>query len=441
MFSNKSLKRLIFPLVVEQTLVMLVGMLDVIMVSQVGEAAISGVALSDMVNQLIIVVLAALATGGSVVVSQYLGSNNKKEASTVSGQLISVAFVISTVIMIFSIIFHKSILNLFFGSVDLDVMQAATTYFIISALSFPFLGIYNSNTAIFRSMNMTKTTMHVSIIMNLINLVGNFIGVFVFKAGVIGVAIPTLISRIVASIIITRVAFYEENLITITWRSIFSYKPKIIKRILNIAIPNGIENSLFTLGKILVTSIVAIFGTTQIAANGVANSINMLAIIFAQAINLAMVTVVGQCIGAKEYDQAAYYTKKLLKASWIGTSILSLGVIAILPILLKFYTLSPETYKLTFTLIVIHNLFTMILHPPSFNLANAIRATGDVRFTMVIGVGSMFIFRLITAYVLGIYFNMGVIGVYFAMIADWIARSIAFTIRFKSNKWREFSAI
>ncbi len=441
MFTNKDLKRLIFPLVIEQTLVMLVGMLDVIMVSQVGEAAISGVALSDMVNQLIIVVLAALATGGAVVVSQYLGDNKRDTASDVSGQLIMVSFLISVIIMILSLVFHTQILSLFFGSVEDNVMKAAKTYFIISALSFPFLGVYNSNAAIFRSMNRTKTTMYVSIIMNIINFVGNLIGVFVFKAGVMGVAIPTLVSRIVASIIIMKLAFFEENLVRVHWANIFSYKPQMIKKVLNIAIPNGIENSLFTLGKILVTSIVALFGTTQIAANGVANSINMLAIIFAQSINLAMVTVVGQSVGAKEFEQASMYVKKLMKASWIGTSVLSISVIVLLPLILNFYTLSNETYKLTFTLIVIHNLFTMVFHPTAFNLANAIRATGDVKFTMFVGIGSMFIFRLGTAYILGIYFNMGVIGVYFAMIADWIARSVAFVFRFKSNKWREFSII
>ena len=296
LFSNQSLKKLIWPLIIEQALVMIVGMADTMMVSYAGEAAISGVGLVDMVNNLIITVLAAIATGGAVIVSQYIGSKDCKKANFASSQLMTMTAVISILIMIFCLIFHKTILNLFFGSIESSVMQACVIYFLITALSFPFLGIYNSSSALFRSIEKTKVTMYVSLLMNLINVVGNYIGVILLGAGVVGVALPTLISRMVAAAIMLALALNHKNAVYIQLKDIFSWHWEMLRRILQIAVPNGIENGLFTLGRVLVTSIVAMFGTSQIAANSVAGSIDQIAIVVVNAINLGIVTVVGQCV-------------------------------------------------------------------------------------------------------------------------------------------------
>lgn len=441
MFSNKALKRLILPLVIEQVLVMLVGMADTMMVSYAGEAAISGVALVDMFVYMIITILTALATGGAVIVSQYLGSGDAARANRSASQLMTVTILISTAIMLICLIFHKGILRLFFGSIEPDVMDASALYLLITVFSFPFLGAYNSSAALFRSMKRTNITMYVSLLMNAINIIGNAVGIFVLRAGIAGVAVPTLISRIVAGMVMTALAFGTKNEVHIRIREIFAWDREYIGRILKIAVPNGIENGLFALGKVLVTSIVALFGTAQIAANGVANSIDQIAIIVVSAVNLAMVTVVGQCVGANEYGQAVQYTKKLMKISYAATAVLGAAVCLLLPFILTIFALSPETASLTMTLVIMHNVLAILLHPTSFNLSNSLRAAGDARFTMYVGVLSMLVFRLGTAVLFGVILNMGVIGVWIAMGMDWLARSVAFTVRFKSGKWKQFRAI
>lgn len=441
MFSDKDLKKLIIPLVIEQLLVMLVGTIDTMMVSHAGETAVSGVALVDMIDYLIITILSALATGGAVVVSQYLGCGDKKKANISAGQLFNISAVLSVLIMIFCLVFHKVILKLLFGKIEEDVMQACITYFVITSFSFPFLGMYNAGAALFRSMQKTNITMYISGLMNVINITGNAIGIFVFKAGVAGVAVPTLISRITAAVLITILLFKQKYEIHYTRKSVLLLKKEYAGRILKIALPNSIENGLFALGRVLVSGIVALFGTTQIAAHGIANSIFPIAVLVVNAINLAMITVVGQCIGSGKYQQSTYYTKKLMKISYLSTAILGILICALLPLIPHLYELSDETYRYTCILVILHNVLAVLLHPTSFNLANSLRAAGDVKFTMIVGIGSMLIFRLGSGVLFGITMHLGVIGVCIAMGMDWLARSIAFTLRYKRGKWKNIKII
>lgn len=441
MFSNKALKKLILPLIIEQILIMAVGVADTVMVSYAGEVAISGVGLVDMFNNLIITVLAAIDAGGAIIVSQYIGNKDRKNANKASSQLLMITIVIATVIMLGCLVFHRILLSTFFGAIEMDVMKAATTYFLISAISFPFLGVYNSAAALYRSMEKTRTTMYVSILMNIINVVGNYIGVFILHAGVAGVAVPTLISRIVAAIIMFALSLNSSNLVYVKIKNVFAWNQEMISRILKIAVPNGIENGLFTLGRVLVTSIVALFGTSQIAANSVAGSIDQIAVVVVNAINLGIVVVVGQCIGANDYEQAKYYIKKLMKISYIVTGIIGSAVILLLPWILNLYSLSSEARNLTFILVIMHNIMATALHPTAFVLPNGLRAAGDVKFSMVVGIVSMILFRLGAAVLFGIIFNLGIIGVWIAMGSDWLCRSVCFVIRFIKGKWRQFKVI
>lgn len=441
MFSNKALKKLILPLIIEQILIMAVGVADTVMVSYAGEVAISGVGLVDMFNNLIITVLAAIDAGGAIIVSQYIGNKDRKNANKASSQLLTITIVIATVIMLGCLVFHRILLSTFFGAIEMDVMKAATTYFLISAISFPFLGVYNSAAALYRSMEKTRTTMYVSILMNIINVVGNYIGVFILHAGVAGVAVPTLISRIVAAIIMFALSLNSSNLVYVKIKNVFAWNQEMISRILKIAVPNGIENGLFTLGRVLVTSIVALFGTSQIAANSVAGSIDQIAVVVVNAINLGIVVVVGQCIGANDYEQAKYYIKKLMKISYIVTGIIGSAVILLLPWILNLYSLSSEARNLTFILVIMHNIMATALHPTAFVLPNGLRAAGDVKFSMVVGIVSMILFRLGAAVLFGIIFNLGIIGVWVAMGSDWLCRSVCFVIRFIKGKWRQFKVI
>lgn len=424
-YSNRTLKRLLVPLVIEQVLVMLVGMVDTVMVASAGEAAVSGVALVDMVNYLIITVMAALTTGGSVIISQYAGSRQPEQAERSAGQLMTVTLLLSAAILAVCLLGRDAILRLFFGSVEADVMAAAQTYFMITACSFPFLGIYDAGAALYRVMGKTSVTMYVSLAMNVVNVAGDFIGVSVLHAGVAGVAIPTLLSRAFAAVVMTRLAFRRQNSIPLYWHHILMWDTPVVRRILHIAVPNGLENGLFALGKVLVTSIVAGFGTVQIAANGVANSVDQIAVIVVNAVNLAMVPVVGQCVGASDYTQAAHYTKKLMKISYISTAVLGLAVCVLLPVLLPLYGLSAHTLRLAALLIVLHNALALLLHPTSFNLADSLRAAGDARFTMIVGICSMIVFRLGSALLFGKLLGLRIVGVWIAMGMDWLARSIA----------------
>lgn len=332
-FSNQDLIRLILPLIAEQTLSMLVGMADTLMITYAGEAAVSGVSLVDMLNNFFIFLFSALVTGGAVVVSQYIGSKNRENGNMAAGQLVLLTFLISILLMALTLLFRVQLLHLLFGRVEDDVMAASMTYLLISAFSYPFLAVYNACSALFRSMGKTKVTMNVSILMNIINVVGNAVGIFVLHAGVAGVAVPSLISRMFAAGLMLRFAWNQENVVAVGLHQIFTWKKELVARILRIAIPGGVENGLFQLSKVALTSIIALFGTAQIAANGVATSIDYVAAIIGLATGLAIVTVVGQCVGAGDYEQADYYVKKILRLTYLMTLLLNVILVAVTPLI------------------------------------------------------------------------------------------------------------
>ncbi len=436
LFSNKDLKKLITPLVLEQGLALTVGMADTMMVSSVGEVAVSGVSLVDMLNNLIFSVLAALATGGAVVVSQNIGASEIKQARNAAKQLLFTVFIFSTIITVIALLFRNELLNLLFGKIEPDVMEACLTYLGISALSFPFLGVYNSCTALFRSMGKTNITFNVSIVGNVINVVGNVIGVLILKLGVAGVAIPTLISRATMAIILYILLKKPQQLIYFE-KERFKIDFKTIKNILYIGIPGGIENGIFQLGRVLVVSIISGFGTVQIAANGVANSLDGIGIIAGQAMNLAMITVIGRCVGAEDQEQIKYYLKKLMIITYASMIIINIPVLLGLRQILSLFGLGAEATELTYILVMIHNGLAMLLWPMSFTFPNMLRACNDVKSTMICSILSMFIFRIGFSLILGVHFGMGAIGVWIAMILDWIFRITSFTVRYLHGDWKK----
>mgnify|MGYP000006596635 CR=1 FL=1 len=246
LFSKKDLRKLIIPLILEQTLAITVGMADTMMISSAGEAAVSGVSLVDMFNNLIISVLAALATGGAVVTSQCIGAGRREEACRSARQLVFTEAAITIGISVLVLLFHRQILGLFFGQIEADVMQNAIIYLIISVFSFPLLAVYDSCAALYRSMGNAQITLKISLLMNVINVVGNAIGVYVLKLGVAGVAIPSLVSRGVAGVVLFTLLHNPDNLVFLT-RGKFKVDATIVKRILFIGIPSGIENGIFQL--------------------------------------------------------------------------------------------------------------------------------------------------------------------------------------------------
>lgn len=406
-----------------------------------------------MFNTVFIFLFSALAAGGAVVVSQYIGSHDEKNGSLSAGQLVMIAAVFSTAAMIFSLALNRQLLRLLFGEVDRDVMEACVTYLQISAYSYPAIAVYNAGAAVYRSMGKTRVTMNISLAANGINITGNAIGVFIFHAGVAGVAYPSLIARTFSAVVILFLCFRQQEgmpdsrenkrpvCVRLKWKNILWWEGGMVKRILGIAVPNGIENGLFQLTKVALSSITALFGTVQIAANGVAQSFWSVAALMGTALGLVFVTVIGQCMGAGDTDAAEYYMKKLLRITFLASILWNALILLAAPLVLKGYALSDEAADLVVVLVIIHNIFNALFYPLSGALANGLRAAGDVKFTMYVSIVSTIGCRVVFSVLFGIYLYMGVIGIAFAMCLDWMIRAAFFWSRFRKGKWKEFRVI
>ncbi len=434
-YSNADLRKLILPLIMEQLLAILVGMLDTVMISGVGEAAVSGVSLVDNINILVIQVFSALATGGAVVAGHALGQRREEEAGRSAWQMVLFLLYASAATTVVLIGAHKAILRAIFGQVEAGVMASATTYLIITGLSICPLALYNGCAALFRAMGNSKITMYISLLMNLLNLVGNATLIFVFKMGVTGAAISTTVSRTVAALLIFYLLFQEDRVIHFRNRVTARMNFGLIKRILYIGVPNGLENSLFQLGKILLLSLVSTFGTSAIAANAVCGTIANFNILPGMAINLALLSVVSYCIGAGDYEQTRIYTKKLMRLTNVCMIAVSVAMILLCRIMLLLYHLTPETEALAVQVIRFHAFMCMFAWVPSFTLPNTLRAAGDVIWTMGISIVSMWVFRIGTAYFFSNVFQLGLIGIWIAMTIDWMFRGCCYWLRFRSGKW------
>ncbi len=436
MFSNKYLMKLLWPLFIEQFLVFAVGLLDSVMVASVGEAAVSAVSLVDSVMVLVITVLTALATGGAVVVGQFLGQQKKDNANKAADQLMVFSVILTLAIIVIMYIFKDQFLSLVFGDIEKDVLEYCNTYYIIVVASIPFISIYNSGAALFRSVGNSKASMNVSLLMNIINVTGNAILIFGFHRGVEGVAIPTLISRITAAAVMIALLRNQNRQVHIS-RGI-GVKPDwgFIKKILKIGVPNGVENSMFQLGKLILLSMISGLGTVSIAANAVSNAVSMIAVLPGMAMGYGVVSVISICVGAGDYGQVRFYTKKLLK--WVYAAMLLTNVLIMLamPFIIKIYGLSQETGELASQLIMVNCVSAIFIWPLSFTVPNVLRAAGDVTFTMIVGVASMWIFRIMFGIVLGKYIGLGVLGVWIAMVVDWAVRSICFCLRYHGSRWK-----
>lgn len=436
LFSNRELANLIGPLVIEQLLAVLVGMADSIMVANVGEAAVSGVSLVDNIMILIINIFAALATGGAVVAGQYLGRKDEKSACKAATQLVWFVSLSAVVIMILVYFGKDIILNQVFGHITAEVKGHADIYLLIVTASIPFIALYNGGAAIFRAMGNSQVSMRVSLLMNVINVTGNAILVFGLRIGTAGVAIPTLISRMVAAIVITVLLCNQTRILHIERTLKFRFDGRMIRKILAIGVPNGLENSMFQLGKILVLSLVSTFGTYAIAANAVSNAIALFQILPGMAISLAITTVISQCVGANDYEQVHYYLKKLLVIIYVAMAGTVALIFLALPLILKAYNLSDQTAAAATNIIHFHGISAMIIWPLSFALPAAYRAAGDAKACMYTSIVSMWIFRIGFSYLVGKYMGLGVFGVWVAMVIDWVVRAICFIIRYFNGKWK-----
>ena len=436
-FTNHALKVMIIPLLIEQLLQMVVGMMDTMMVSYAGEAAVSGVSLDTMFYTIFIFIFTAIATGGAVVISQYLGSKSKDLADLATGQEFRIAGIVSLVCMVLILVFGNGILQVLYGSAEPAVMDACRTYLWIVTLSFPANAIYNAGAAVYRSFGRTRTTMYVSLAMNTINIIGNAIGVFGLHAGAAGVAWPTTISWIFAAVLMTILCTKPELETSLHWKYVVRNDKDMMKRILNIAIPNAIESGLFQASKVFLGVLISTYGTYQIAANGIAQSIWSLAALASSAMQPVFITVVGQCMGAEDHDSADYYMRKLSRLTFMMCFAWNLAIVLLLPLIMKAYNVSAETKTLIVIMVLIHNLFAGTIQTLAFPLSAGLRAAGDVRFTLWTSIFCTVGLRVIFSYFFGTVMGLGVIG----MVLDWSVKAIMDWVRFTGGKWRTMKVI
>ncbi len=435
LFSNRDLKRLLFPIVIEQLLNSLMGTADTIMVSNIGSEAISAVSLVDSINVLMIQAFAALAAGGTIVCSHYVGSRKMKEANHSAQQLLLTVTVLSMAIMGICQLLRNPLLSLIFGQIEEAVMVNARIYFFYTALSFPFIAMYNAGAAIFRAQENTRLPMMISVASNFLNIGGNAILIWGFRMGVAGAAIPTLVSRIFCAVVV--LACLRRSNCQIQVRDYHRIRPDFpaIRKILSIGIPSGVENSMFQLGKLAVQSTVSTLGTTAIAAQAMTNILEGLNGVPGMGIGIGLMTVVGECLGAGRQDEAVYYIKKLSLVAEVAVAASCFLVLALTKPITWIGGMEPASASLCFQMVVAITLVKPLLWVLSFVPGYGMRAAGDVRFSMILSCASMWTFRVVTCIILCRYLGFGPMGVWIAMFLDWGFRALCYSLRFRSRRW------
>lgn len=441
MFSNRDLRRLLIPLIIEQVLTALMGTVDTMMVSQVGEAAISGVSLVDTINKLMQFLFTALATGGTIVVAQYLGRQDKKHSDLAGQQVLLTALFFGLAIMILCLICRKWALHLIFGQVEEAVMTAAEDYFLVTVFSYPFLALYNASAALYRSTGNSRLPMTVSICSNILNVVGNAVFLFVLNMGVTGAALSTVISFALSAVVM--LIFQRRPNQAIEVGKLTRIRPnwRLMMMVLRIGLPTGVENAMFQFGKIMVQSTVSTLGTTAIAANAIVTVLEYMSSMPSTAIGTGLMTVAGQCIGAGRLDEAKGYIRKL---TGIGALALLASDLIIMGLTFPVVSLSgmdSAASSLTITVMVVITIVKPFLWPLSFLPLNGMRAAGDVRFGMIVSTISMWVLRVGLTMLLCRVLNVGLIGIWIGYFADWFARSIIFTARYFSGRWTKHNVL
>lgn len=439
LFSNRDLGQLLIPLIIEQLLAVTVGLADSLMVASVGEAAVSSVSLVDTVNVLLVNTFSALATGGAIVTGQLLGMREPDRAQRSAEQLLLFMAALSLAVTALMYALRSCIIHVLFGAVEPDVAASAEIYFNIVELSIPFLAVYSAGAALFRVMGNSKISMQISFVMNLINVAGNAILIFGLRWNVAGVALPTLISRVFAAAAVIWLLRDQQLPVHLSRNFRLSYDGPVIRSIVRTGVPNGIEGSLFQLGKILLLSVASQFGTASITANAIGNTIGAFQCLAGNAIGMALITVVSQCVGQQDYDGVRYYTRKLLLATYGAMFLTNVVLLSATPLILSIYHVSAEANDLAFQIIWMHGIMSVIFWPMAFTFPQTLRAAGDTAYAMVVSSLSMWLFRLLLGALLATKGGFGVLGIWMAMFVDWFVRITFFVLRYRSGKWKKMA--
>jgi putative MATE family efflux protein len=441
LFSNGQLRKMIVPLLIEQLLQMVVGLADTMILGYAGEAVVAGVGLDTMVYTILIYLFTAVSAGGAVVAAQYIGSRDRENANQAASQIFHIAGVLSVVCMALMLLFGSALLEAMYPATEPATMVACKTYMWIAALSFPANALYNAGAAVYRSTGQTRATMWVSLAANLVNVAGNAVGIFVLKAGAAGVAWPTTISWYVAAVIMTALCFRRKNQVRVRLGDMLRLNVPMARRILGVAIPNSIENTLFQAAKVVLGMLVATFGTSQIAANTTGQTFWSLAACMGISMGTVFITVIGQCVGSGDGEAAEWYIRKLTRLSLELAVVWNAVVMALTPLLLPLYELSDETKRLILIIVAIHNLFSALVQPFSGPLSSGLRAAGDVKFTMWASIFATVVCRTLLSFLLAQWLGMGVVGIALAMVLDWCVKAALDIGRFRSGKWKDKKVI
>ncbi|MDR2471679.1 MAG: MATE family efflux transporter [Treponema sp.] len=436
-WDKRSLTRLLWPLVVEQVLAVTMGAADTIMVSSVGEAAVSGVNIIDNINNLFIIAFTALCTGGTVVVSQYLGRGDGDNSRSAARQLYYVVVLAALAVMIPAMLWRRGIIRFLYGSVPEEVMSAASIYFLITAASYPFLGIYNACAALFRSEGNSKVPMRIALMVNITNIAGNSLFIFGLGLGAEGAALATLSSRIIAAGVLTAMLVRGASPASLRGLRRVALNRDMIRRILSVGIPSGLEGSMFQTGRLLTQRIFTSFGTAAIAGNAIASVINSFSFMPGSAYGMALLTVVGQCMGAGNIEEARRNTARIMKMSWLTLFALSGGIFLFMEPLVSLFRLSAEAHRMAVDFLRVHCVSMSLSWSFSFALPNALRAAGDARYVMISAAASMFAVRVSCAYLITFVLGAGPLGVWIAMGLDFAVRGSCYALRWRSGKWRD----
>ena len=436
-FTNEQIFALVWPLIADQLLAIAVGMADSLMVAQVGDAAISAVSLVDAISALMIMLFSAMAVGGSAVAGQYIGRREHENARQSCQHLVILMILVSAAITGLLYIFKYFILHTIYGQIAPDIMAATDKYYSIVMASIPGIALYNAGAAIFRSMKKTDIALKVSLLMNIINVAGNALLIFVFHMDVAGVAIPTLVSRTVAGVLITAMLFNEDLSLNLCGITHFRLRPELMKNIFYISVPSGIENGTFHFGRLIIFSLVSTLGTASIVANAIGNTMGNFHLCIGVGVNLGIVTLVSQCVGAGDYTAARAYAGKMIRLTFVSQLILNIALALLMPFILDVYGVSDEARRLAMSVVLLHGAASATTWIPAFQIPSILRAAGDARFTMYVSMLTMWLGRILSAFIFVKVFHLGLVSIWFAhAIIDWIARTVIFTWRYRGNAWQ-----
>lgn len=441
MFSDKELYAIVIPVIVEQLLTYLVGLIDSFMLSFTGETAMSGVSLVNQINTTVMIIFTSVAAGGTIIVSQYIGRRDYERAKKASEQLMIFCLTMSVMVMLVIRGFHSGLIGTLYGAAEEGVQASGKLYLNILAVSYPFFTVYTVGAAIFRSMGKTKSIMMISLLTNVVNAVGNYIAIFWLHTGISGVAWATVLSRIISAVIFSYTLYRNTHPFRMDFSGFRLSDSRLLLRIFYVAVPNTLENGLFQVSKIIVSVILATFGTVQIAAYGIAINFSGMASIFSLAMGNAFMIVIGQCMGAKQISEAETYMMRLTKITFLGSVLFDGGFLFITPLSLMFFPIQREVFHYIMGFMIIHDIADLLFCPIGWAMASGLKAAGDVRYTLYSSVFSTVVCRTIFTYILGSMLHLGIYGIILSMAIDWFIKTVLIWIRYKGGKWKTFQLI